>query len=137
MLLGTPEIKILRGSIFCATWTWKDNITDENEDFEGLSASIKIKNIHEEFEDIQNTFEVGIAEVEPIDDEGNASKGSVKITLSKEDTLLFKIPANECDRYGESGVYGILNVTLSTGEVIIQAKVTVIESLESEDLTNL
>ena len=137
MLLGTDELTILRGSKFYGTWVWQNSITGENEDFTGLTATIKIKNIHEEFADIKNTFEVGVVIVEPEDIDGNAIKGRIDITLSKEDTLNFAIPQYEDDRYGESDFYGVLSITLSTSEVILQAKVKVVDSLESETLNFL
>ncbi len=134
MLLGTDELTILRGSKFYGTWVWQNSITGENEDFTGLTATIKIKNIHEDFKDGKNTFEVGVATVEPLDVDTNVFKGRVDIELSKEDTLNFAIPESEEDRYGESDFYSILSITLSTGEVILQAKIRVVESLESETL---
>ena len=137
MLLGTDELTILRGSKFYGTWQWINSVTGNPEDFAGLTASIKIKNIHEDFADVKNTYEVGIATVEPLDINGDAFKGRVDISLSKEDTLLFAIPEFEDDRYGESDFYGILEILLSTGEVILQAKVKVVESLESETLNFL
>lgn len=132
MLLGTDDIKILRGSVFKGTWQWQNEDTEEYEDFAGLTATIKIKNIDDEFENVQNTFTVGTAIVEPLDDNQNPIKGRIDITIPKTDTLKLAIPTHEEDRYGESGVYAILSITLSTGEVILQAKVTVVESLESE-----
>lgn len=137
MLLGTDELTILRGSKFYGTWQWVNSVTGDPEDFAGLSATIKIKNIHEDFEDIKNTFEVGVVIVEPEDIDGNAIKGRIDISLSKEDTLNFTIPQYEDDRYGESDFYGVLSITLSTGEVILQAKVKVVDSLESETLNFL
>ena len=134
MLLGTDELTILRGSKFYGTWQWVNSVTGDPEDFAGLSASIKIKNIHEEFEDIKNVFEVGTAIIEPLDVDGNATKGRVDVSLSKADTLNFTIPQSEDDKYGESGFYAILEILLSTDEVILQAKVRIVESLESETL---
>ena len=46
MLLGTDELTILRGSKFYGTWQWINSVTGEPEDFEGLTATVKIKNIH-------------------------------------------------------------------------------------------
>lgn len=137
MLLGTDELTILRGSKFYGTWQWVNSVTSNPEDFAGLTASIKIKNIHEDFKDEKNTYEVGTATVEPLDVDTNVFKGRVDISLSKEDTLLFAIPEVEEDKYGESDFYGILEILLSTGEVILQAKVKVVESLESETLNFL
>lgn len=137
MLLGTDELTILRGSKFYGTWQWINSVTGDAEDFAGLTASVKIKNIHEDFENAKNTYEVGTATVEPLDINQNAFKGRVDIELSKEETLLFAIPEGEDDRYGESDFYAILEILLSTGEVILQAKVRVIESLESETLNFL
>lgn len=134
MLLGRDELTILRGSKFYGTWQWINSVTGEPEDFSGLTATVKIKNIHEDFTDVKNTFEVGTAIVEPLDIDGNAFKGRVDISLSKTDTLNFAIPESEEDRYGESDFYSILSITLSTGEVILQAKIRVVESLESETL---
>ena len=134
MLLGTDELTILRGSKFYGTWQWVNSVTGDPEDFAGLSATIKIKNIHEDFEDIKNVFEVGTAIIEPLDVDGNATKGRVDVSLSKADTLNFTIPQSEDDKYGESGFYAILEILLSTGEVILQAKVRIVESLESETL---
>ena len=134
MLLGTDELTILRGSKFYGTWQWVNSVTGDPEDFAGLSATIKIKNIHEDFEDIKNVFEVGTAIIEPEDIDGNATKGRVDVSLSKVDTLNFAIPQSEDDKYGESGFYAILEILLSTGEVILQAKVRIVESLESETL---
>ena len=51
MLLGTDELTILRGSKFYGTWQWINSVTGNPENFAGLSASIKIKNIHEESPD--------------------------------------------------------------------------------------
>ncbi len=137
MLLGRDELTILRGSKFYGTWQWINSITGDAEDFSGLTATVKIKNIHEDFADIKNTYEVGTATVEPLDIDSNAFKGRVDISLSKTDTLNFAIPESEEDRYGESDFYSILSITLSTGEVILQAKVRVVESLESEILNFL
>lgn len=134
MLLGTDELTILRGSKFYRTWQWVNSVTGDPEDFAGLSATIKIKNIHEDFEDIKNVFEVGTAIIEPLDVDGNATKGRVDVSLSKADTLNFTIPQSEDDKYGESGFYAILEILLSTSEVILQAKVRIVESLESETL---
>lgn len=137
MLLGTDELTILRGSKFYGTWQWINSVTDDPEDFADLTASVKIKNIHEEFSNTKNTYEVGTAIVEPLDVNQNALKGRVDIELSKEETLLLAIPKFEDDRYGESDFYAILEILLSTGEVILQAKVRVVESLESETLNFL
>ena len=132
MLLGTDEITILRGSKFYGTWQWVNSTTGDAEDFSGLSATIKIKNIHEDFEDVKNVFKVGVATVEPLDTNSNAFKGRVDIELSKEDTSYFAIPNSENDKHGASDFYGILEILLSTGEVILKAKVRVVESLESD-----
>ena len=134
MLLGTDEITILRGSKFYGTWQWINSVTGEPEDFTGLTATVKIKNIHEDFEDVKNLYEVGVATVEPLDIDSNAYKGRVDVELSSEDTVKLGIPDSENDRYGESDFYSILTITLNTGEVILQAKVKVVESLESETL---
>lgn len=137
MLLGTDELTILRGSKFYGTWQWVNSTTSNPEDFAGLTARVKIKNIHEDFADVKNTYEVGTVIVEPLDVDGNIIKGRVDIELSKEDTLLFTIPGGEDDKYGESDFYAILEIVLSTSEVILQAKVRVVESLESETLNVL
>lgn len=137
MLLGRDELVILRGSKFYGTWQWINSVTGDAEDFAGLSASIKIKNIHEDFANVKNTYKVGTAIIEPLDINQNALKGRVDIELSKEETLFFEIPEYEDDRYGESDFYAILEILLSTGEVILQAKVKVVESLESETLNFL
>ncbi len=137
MLLGTDELTILRGSKFYGTWQWINSVNGEPEDFAGLTASVKIKNIHEDFAKVKNTYEVGTVIVEPLDINQNAVKGRVDISLSKEETLFFAIPEGEDDRYGESDFYAILEILLSTSEVILQAKVRVVESLESETLNFL
>jgi hypothetical protein len=137
MLLGTDQLTILRGSKFYGTWQWVNSVTGDAEDFAGLTATIKIKNIHEDFESVKNTYEVGTVIIEPLDNNNSAIKGRVDISLSKEDTLKFAIPENEEDRYGESGFYSILEILLSTGEIILQAKVWVVESLEAETLNFL
>lgn len=137
MLLGMDNLTILRGSKFYGTWVWENSDSGEKEDLSGLTATIKIKNIHEEFEDIQNVLEVGTATVEPLDSDGNTLTGRIDIELSKTDTLNFMIPSDERDRYGESDYYSVLTILLSTGEVALQAKVKVVESLESETLDYL
>ena len=129
MLLGMPEITVVRGSKFYGTYQWIDSATGDLEDFAVLTATIKIKNIHEEFADEVNTFTVGTATVEPLDMDNNAYKGRVIIALSEAETLLFKIPSSEEDIYGNSDIYGMLSLTLSTGEVALQAKVRVIEGI--------
>lgn len=137
MLLGTDELVILRGSKFYGTWKWVNSVTGDAEDFAGLTARVKIKNIHEDFSDVKNTWEVGTVIVEPLDIDGNAFKGRVDIVLEKEDTLKFSIPLFEEDKYGASDYYAVLEITLNTGEVILQAKVKVVESLEAETLNIL
>ena len=137
MLLGTDDLTILRGSSFYGTWQWVNSVTGDAEDFAGLSGSIKIKNTHEDFADVKNTYEVGTVIVEPLDVNDNVIKGRVDISLTKEETLYFAIPDFEDDRYGESDFYAVLNITLSTGEVILQAKVRVVDSLEAETLNYL
>jgi hypothetical protein len=132
MLLGTDELTILRGSKFYGTWQWINSVTGEGEDFSGLTASIKIKNIHEDFEDVKNVFEVGTATVEPTDVDGNAYKGRIDIELSGEDTAYFAIPDSEEDKYNTSDYYAVMEILLSTGEVVLKAKVRVLESLEAD-----
>ena len=134
MLLGIPtDLRIVRGSVYKASYAWIDKSTGEYEDFAGLSATIKIKNIHEDFQDEENIFTVGSAVVEPLDVDGNPFKGKIEITLSAEDTRKLKIPQSEEDPYGESDYYAVMSITLSNGEIALQGKVRVIESLESQE----
>ena len=137
MLLGTDDLTILRGSKFSGTWVWQNSVTGDNEDFAGLTATVKIKNIHEEFEDEKNVYEIGTATVEPLDEFGEILKGRIDVEISKEDTLKFAIPSTERDSYGTSDYYSILTILLSTGEVALQAKVKVIEGLEGENVEYL
>ena len=129
MLLGLDEFSVVRGSVFSGTWVWTDSVTGDPEDFAGRTAIVKIKNIHEDFEDEVNTFTVGTAIVEPLDADSNTYKGRIEVTLSKEDTLKFAIPESELDPYGDSDFYAILSIILDTDEVVLQAKVRVLEGL--------
>lgn len=132
MLLGIPtDLKIVRGSVYKATYAWIDKSTGEYEDFSGLSATIKIKNIHEDFKDEDNLFTVGTTIIEPLDNDGQPFKGRIEITLSAEETKKLKIPESEEDPYGESDYYAVMSIILSTGEIALQGKVRVIESLEN------
>lgn len=130
MLLGIPtDLVIVRGSVYKATYAWVDKTTGEYEDFMGLSATIKIKNTHEDFADEENIFTVGTAIVEPLDIDNNTLRGRIEITLSATDTLKLKIPKSENDPFGESDYYAVMSITLSTGEIALQGKVRVLESL--------
>lgn len=129
---GFDNVTILRGSKYKGVWEW------DNCDFAGLTGTVKIKNIHSQFSDVKNTYEVGTVIVEPLDADGNHQKGRILIELSKEDTVLFAIPDDEEFAYDEqSGYYSVMNVTLSDGTVILSANVKVINSLESETLNYL
>ena len=50
--VGFDNITILRGSKYVGVWDWEDC------DFEGRTATIKIKNIHPDFKDKKNAWEV-------------------------------------------------------------------------------
>ncbi len=129
---GFDNVTILRGSKYKGIWEW------DNCDFAGLTGTVKIKNIHSQFSDVKNTYEVGTVTVEPLDADGNHQKGRILVELSKEDTILFAIPDDEEFSYDEqSGYYSVMNVTLSDGTVILSANVKVINSLESETLNYL
>ena len=45
---GFDNITVLRGSKYIGVWDWEDC------DFTGNTATIKIKNIHEQFKDVKN-----------------------------------------------------------------------------------
>ena len=129
---GFDNVTILRGSKYKGVWEW------DNCDFAGLTGTVKIKNIHSQFADVKNTYEVGTVTVEPLDEDSNPYKGRILVELSKEDTVLFAIPDDEEFSYDEqSGYYSVMNVTLSDGTVILSANVKVINSLESETLNYL
>ncbi|MCG3656007.1 pyocin knob domain-containing protein [Aliarcobacter butzleri] len=130
--VGFDNITILRGSKYVGVWDWEDC------DFEGRTATIKIKNIHPDFKDKKNAWEVGTARVEPLDIDGNPYKGRVKIELTKEETFLLSIPEEEEFLYDEEGgYYSVLNIILDDGTVILSANVKVINSLEVETLDYL
>ncbi len=127
--VGFDNITILRGSKYVGLWEW------DNCDFEGRTATIKIKNIHPDFKDKKNAWEVGTARVEPLDIDGNPYKGRVEIELTKEETFLLSIPEEEEFLYDEEGgYYSVLNIILDDGTVILSANVKVINSLEVETL---
>ncbi|WP_046996069.1 hypothetical protein, partial [Aliarcobacter butzleri] len=129
---GFDNITILRGSKYVGLWEWDDC------DFEGRTATIKIKNIHPDFKDEKNVWEVGTAIVEPLDIDGNPYKGRVKIELTKEETFLLSIPEEEEFLYDEEGgYYSVLNIILDDGTVILSANVKVVNSLEVEDMDYL
>ncbi len=130
--VGFDNITILRGSKYVGLWEW------DNCDFEGRTATIKIKNIHPDFKDKKNAWEVGTARVEPLDIDGNPYKGRVEIELTKEETFLLSIPEEEEFLYDEEGgYYSVLNIVLDDGTVILSANVKVINSLEVETLDYL
>ncbi|MBF7065747.1 hypothetical protein [Aliarcobacter butzleri] len=130
--VGFDNITILRGSKYVGLWEW------DNCDFEGRTATIKIKNIHPDFKDKKNSWEVGTARVEPLDIDGNPYKGRVEIELTKEETFLLSIPEEEEFLYDEEGgYYSVLNIILDDGTVILSANVKVINSLEVETLDYL
>lgn len=130
--VGFDNITILRGSKYVGVWDWEDC------DFEGRTATIKIKNIHPDFKDKKNAWEVGTARVEPLDIDGNPYKGRVEIELTKEETFLLSIPEEEEFLYDEEGgYYSVLNIVLDDGTVILSANVKVINSLEVETLDYL
>ncbi|MCG3662510.1 hypothetical protein L5F37_03760 [Aliarcobacter butzleri] len=130
--VGFDNITILRGSKYVGLWEW------DNCDFEGRTATIKIKNIHPDFKDKKNAWEVGTARVEPLDIDGNPYKGRVQIELTKEETFLLSIPEEEEFLYDEEGgYYSVLNIILDDGTVILSANVKVINSLEVETLDYL
>ncbi|MFX4209275.1 hypothetical protein ACOL28_03660 [Aliarcobacter butzleri] len=130
--VGFDNITILRGSKYVGLWEWDDC------DFEGRTAIIKIKNIHPDFKDKKNVWEVGTAIVEPLDTDGNPYKGRVKIELTKEETFLLSIPEEEEFLYDEEGgYYSVLNIILDDGTVILSANVKVVNSLEVEDMDYL
>ncbi|MCT7643476.1 phage major tropism determinant [Aliarcobacter butzleri] len=130
--VGFDNITILRGSKYVGVWDWEDC------DFEGRTATIKIKNIHPDFKDKKNAWEVGTARVEPLDIDWNPYKGRVEIELTKEETFLLSIPEEEEFLYDEEGgYYSVLNIILDDGTVILSANVKVINSLEVETLDYL
>ena len=129
---GFDNITVLRGSKYIGVWDWEDC------DFTGNTATIKIKNIHEQFKDVKNVYEVGVATVCPLDIDGNPYTNRIQIELSKEDTLKFAIPDEEEFSFDdESGYYSILNITLDDGTVVLTANVKVVNSLEAETLNFL
>ncbi len=129
---GFDNITVLRGSKYIGVWDWEET------DFTGNTATIKIKNIHEQFKDVKNVYEVGVATVCPLDIDGNPYTNRIQIELSKEDTLKFAIPASEDFSFGEeSGYYSVLNIILDDGTVVLTANVKVVNSLEAETLNFL
>ena len=129
---GFDNITVLRGSKYIGVWNWEDC------DFTGMTATIKIKNIHEQFKDVKNVYAVGVATVCPLDIDGNPYTDRIQIELSKEDTLKFAIPDEEEFSFDdESGYYSILNITLDDGTVVLTANVKVVNSLEAETLNFL
>lgn len=129
---GFDNITVLRGSKYVGIWDWEET------DFTGNTATIKIKNIHEQFKDVKNVYEVGVATVCPLDIDGNPYTNRIQIELSKEDTLKFAIPDEEEFSFDdESGYYSILNITLDDGTVVLTANVKVVNSLEAETLNFL
>lgn len=129
---GFDNITVLRGSKYVGVWDWEDV------NFTGMTATIKIKNIHPDFADVKNVFEVGVATVCPLDIDGNPYPNRIQIELSKEDTLRFAIPVDEEFSFAdESGYYSILNITLDDGTVVLTANVKVINSLEAEPINFL
>ena len=126
---GFDNITVLRGSKYIGVWDWEDC------DFTGMTATVKIKNIHPDFNDVKNAYEVGVATVCPLDVDNNPYINRIQIELSKEDTLKFAIPASEDFSFGdESGYYSVLNIILDDGTVVLTANVKVVNSLEAETL---
>lgn len=126
---GFDNITVLRGSKYIGVWDWEDC------DFTGMTAIVKIKNIHPEFNDVKNAYEVGVATVCPLDVDNNPYINRIQIELSKEDTLKFAIPASEDFSFGdESGYYSVLNIILDDGTVVLTANVKVVNSIEAETL---
>ena len=129
---GFDNITVLRGSKYIGVWDWEDC------DFTGMTALVKIKNIHPEFNDVKNAYEVGVATVCPLDVDNNPYINRIQIELSKEDTLKFAIPASEDFSFGEeSGYYSVLNIILDDGTVVLTANVKVVNSIEAETLNFL
>ncbi|MCT7633929.1 hypothetical protein N5U36_00585 [Aliarcobacter butzleri] len=130
--VGFDNITILRGSKYVGVWDWEDC------DFEGRTATIKIKNIHPDFKDKKNAWEVGVATVCPLDIDDNPYINRIQIELTKEETFLLSIPEEEEFLYDEEGgYYSVLNIILDDGTVILSANVKVINSLEVETLDYL
>ena len=130
--VGFDNITVLRGSKYIGVWDWEDC------DFTGMTATVKIKNIHPDFADVKNVYEVGTVTVCPLDIDGNPYTNRIQIELSKEDTLKFAIPDEEEFSFDdESGYYSILNITLDDGTVVLTANVKVVNSLEAETLNFL
>ena len=126
---GFDNITVLRGSKYIGVWDWEDC------DFTGMTATVKIKNIHPDFTDVKNVYEVGTVTVCPLDVDNNPYINRIQIELSKEDTLKFAIPEEESFKYDdESGYYSILNIVLNDGTVVLTANVKVVNSLEAETL---
>jgi len=126
---GFDNITVLRGSKYIGVWDWEDC------DFTGMTATVKIKNIHPDFADVKNVYEVGTVTVCPLDVDNNPYINRIQIELSKEDTLKFAIPDEEEFSFDdESGYYSILNITLDDGTVVLTANVKVVNSLEAETL---
>ncbi len=126
---GFDNITVLRGSKYIGVWDWEDC------DFTGMTATVKIKNIHPDFADVKNVYEVGTVTVCPLDVDNNPYINRIQIELSKEDTLKFAIPEEESFKYDdESGYYSILNIVLNDGTVVLTANVKVVNSLEAETL---
>jgi len=99
------NITILRGSKYVGLWEWDGCC------FENKTATIKIKNTHEDFADVKNTWEVGTAIIEPLNKDGEPNKGVIKIELSIDETSLLAIPESESFQYDNSGgYYSVLNI---------------------------
>ena len=116
MITGREELIIPIGGRYKKTYDFLDGLGDA-EDFEGLTATLKIKNIAEEFED-EDAFEcVGAVTVEPLDSDSNIIKGRLVVDIAATDTAKIKIPESERDIYGESDRYAVMTVQFDNGEI--------------------
>lgn len=99
-------------------------------DFTGRSATVKLKNIHEEAEESEiHTCANDCIEIEPEDSENNKIKGKIQFNIKKEDTSKLTIPKSESDPYGISGFHSVIQVDFDNGEIPIILKVRPIKTI--------
>jgi hypothetical protein len=128
MQAGKDIVEIPIGATFKATYDFLDE-NSNTEDFEGRTATVKLKNIFKDAND-GSTFEcIDCVEVEPLDSESNKIKGRILLNIKSAYTSKFEIPSSEIDPYIESAIYGIIQVIFDNGEVPLIISVKPLKTL--------
>lgn len=109
------------------------NITDaetgEPFNFEGLTGTLKMKNVFEEAEDKKVYESTSAVEFEPEDSEGNKKKGVISLNIDVDITSKLEIPENESDPFGESGFYSVIQIIADDGQIPAIFKIRPIQTI--------